>query len=383
MEYKTQHNSGLQIRCYVVRDVYIPYSDSKKRMKNYSLLLLCTLIALLPVKAQGLEEVRSFGKLQPVGVAMSKKGRLFVSFPKWTDNYAHAVVEVLPNGKLIPFPNPEWNRWDTARPQDHFLSVQALFIDRSDAVWALDLANPTGMKPIRAGIKLVKLTLDGTVERVYRFDDLPGAGLNDVQVDAGRQVAYLSDPGRSAVVVLDLKTGKSRTLLQGDVSTKADPNTVLSIDGKDVRDQAGRPFSSNVNGIALTHDGQYFYFRPITKKRLYRIQTKFLYDPAYTAAQVSAAVEDLGEAGFSHGMIADAAGNVYMGDSQEQVIRRRTPAGKLETLVQDKRIHWPDSYAIGPDGYLYVTMAQLDRAPRYHDGTDRVVYPYWLYRIKL
>ncbi len=352
-------------------------------MKKYSLLLFMTIIVLLPVKAQRLEEVRSFGKLQPVGIAMSAKGRLFVSFPKWTDHYEQAVVEVLPDGKMIPFPDPEWNKWDTARPQNHFISVQALFIDRQDAVWALDLANPTGLKTIREGIKLVKLSLNGKVERVYRFDDLPGAGLNDVQVDASRQVAYLSDPGRSAVVVLDLKTGKSRTLLQGDASTKADPNTVLSVDGKEVRDQAGRPFMSNVNGIALTRDGQYFYFRPITKNRLYRIQTKFLYDPVYTPAQVSVAVEDLGEAGFSHGMIADNAGNVYMGDSHDQVIRRRTPAGKLETIVQDKRIHWPDSYAIGPDGYLYVTMAQLDRAARYHNGTDQVVYPYWVYRIKL
>lgn len=347
------------------------------------ILSICSISGLAQTRTRRLEEVHSFGKYQPVGVAISKKGRLFVSFPKWTDQYEHAVVEVLPNGHTIPFPNPEWNRWDTARPQDHFISVQALFFDQEDAVWALDLANPTGLKAIRTGLKLVKMQLNGQIERIYRFEDLPQAGLNDVQVDARRQMAYLSDPGRGAIVVLDLKTGKSRTLLQGHESTKADPETVLSINDRDVRDQSGRPFASNVNGIALTPDGQFFYFRPITKKRLYRIQTKFLADPAFTAEQVAAAVEDLGEAGFSHGMIADRQGNVYMGDSHDQVIRRRTPQGKLETLVQDQRIHWPDSFAIGPDGYLYVTMAQLDRARRYNANTDKVVYPYWLYKVKM
>ena len=74
-------------------------------------------------------------------------------------------------------------------------------------------------------------------------------------------------------MVLDLKTGKSRTVLENEKFTKADQNFVLNIDGKDVRDSKGNPFRSNVNGIALTHDFRYLYFRPITQTKLFRIDT--------------------------------------------------------------------------------------------------------------
>lgn len=336
-----------------------------------------------------LEEVANFKNYQLVGVAVSQKPasppRIFVTFPKTSGPYQYGLAEIV-NGQRQPYPNAEWNRWDSLKPQDRFMNVQALLIDQENALWVLDPANPNDEPPISAGVKLLKINLaTNQVERTYRFEDLPRekTGLNDVRVDTRRQIAYLSDPKRAAIVVLDLKSGKSRSVLEGDKSTRDDPEFILSIDGKEVKDKDGKAFRSNVNGIALTADCTYLYYRAITQTKLYRIATEYLTNPRLAPAEVASHVETVGETGVSHGMIADAAGNVYLTDSQDKAVRRITPAGQLETLVRDDRLLWPDSFAVGADGYLYLTAAQIHRTRKYNDGRDKVEYPFRLYRIKL
>ncbi|MFD2934473.1 L-dopachrome tautomerase-related protein [Spirosoma flavum] len=351
-------------------------------------------------QSPALETVAEFGKHQPIGVGVSQEQpaspgrsspeRIFVTFPKSKQNYDYGLAEIVNRkdgtGERRPYPNAEWNQWDSLNPQNRFINVQALFVDQTNALWVLDPANPADQPPISAGIKLMKINLaTNQVEKIYRFDDLPRErmGLNDVQVDARRQVAYLSDPKRSAIVVLDLKTSKSRTLLEGDKSTKADPDFILTIDGQAVKDDKGRPFSSNVNGIALTRDFTYLYYRAINQTKLYRIATEYLNNPALSPAEVASHVETMAEAGVSHGMVADAKGNVFMTNSPDKAVRYLTPDRQLKTLVRDSRLLWPDSFAVGSDGYLYLTAAQIQRTKRYNNGQDKVDYPFRLYRMKL
>ena len=94
-------------------------------------------------------------------------------------------------------------------------------------------------------------------------------------------------------------------------------------------------------------------------------------------------MEEVGETGVSHGMIADPKGNVYLTDSPNQAVRYVTPAGRFETLAQDGRFSWPDTFAVGPDGYLYLTCAQINRTPKWNNGQDLVQYPFRLYKMKL
>ncbi|GAB4018265.1 L-dopachrome tautomerase-related protein [Spirosoma koreense] len=337
-----------------------------------------------------LETVAEFGRHQPIGLGVSQQNRLFVTFPKNAENYDYGLVELVSRSdgtkERIPYPSAVWNQWDSLKPRDRFMNVQALFVDQTNRLWVLDPANPAGQKAIPEGIKLLKINLQtNQVERIYRFEDLPRerTGLNDVQVDTQRQIAYLSDPGRAAIVVLDLASGKSRTVLENTPFTKADAAFILTIDGKGVRDSQGNPFRSNVNGIALTHDFTYLYFRPITQTKLFRIATRYLADPAVSATEVASHVEVMGETGVSHGMIADKAGNVYLTDSPDKAIRYFSPDRQLKWLVQDNRLLWPDSFGIGSDGYLYVTAAQIQRTRRYNAGEDKIEYPFRLYRVKL
>ncbi|MBD2703203.1 gluconolactonase [Spirosoma sp. BT702] len=355
-----------------------------------ALILGRPLVSAQSTPAGKLETVAEFGKHQCIGLAVAQPtaaspARIFVTFPKNPDNYDYGLAEIR-NGQRHPYPNAEWNQWDSLNPQNRFMNVQALFVDQTNALWVLDPSNPSGQKAIPTGIKLLKINLKtNQVEKIYRFEDLPRdrLGLNDVQIDTRRQKAYLSAPGRAAIVVLDLVSGKSRLVLESDKATKADPNFVLRIDDKEVRDKQGVPFSSNVNGIALTHDFKYLYFRPITQTKLFRITVDDLTNPNVSPADLSSRVETVGETGVSHGMIADKKGNVYLTDSPDKAIRYFTPDRQLKMLVQDNRLLWPDSFGIGADGYLYVTTAQIQRTKRYNDGQDKVDYPFRLFRVKL
>src|SRR6185437_16898370 len=108
-----------------------------------------------------LEEVFSADTFQLTGVAISKFGRLFVNYPRWSDIYLNAVVEVLPDGSTRPFPDQRWNGWDRkpGTAADHFVCVQSVVVDESDALWVLDPAAPMLTSPVPNGAKLVKIDL--------------------------------------------------------------------------------------------------------------------------------------------------------------------------------------------------------------------------------
>ncbi|MGK6352293.1 L-dopachrome tautomerase-related protein [Parapedobacter sp. DT-150] len=336
--------------------------------------------------------VASFGEYRAIGVGVSSANRVFVSFPNRGGAYKHALTEVV-DGKAIPYPDETWNT--PGDPDTHFASVQDLFVDAEDYLWVLDTKPAPGGsifggqstdKAPEGQFKLVKIsTKTNQVDRIFTFDDLDKsqAALNDVRVDTEKRLAYLSDPGQAAIVVLDLQTGKSRTVLKGTPFTLADPNVVLAYDGKEMRSVDGKPFSSHVNSIALTKDFRYFYFKPINQTHLFRIETQYLADSSLTDGELAGHVEDVGTVGVTHGLEADADGNIFLTTSMDYSISFLSPDGKLHTLVKDSRLLWPDSFGIGTDGCLYVSCAQLQRDPQWNDGESKVEFPYTLYKVKL
>jgi sugar lactone lactonase YvrE len=340
------------------------------------------ILAPLTARAQ-LTEVASFGNNQPIGVKLAPvANRLFVSFPHHQP-FLYALTEIV-NGKRIPFPDVEWNKYSPNEPGTHFVNVQDLYTDNRNCLWVLD-SSPGG-NGADGRFKLVKINLDNNkVTRIYNFDDLPKdkSALNDVRVDNSRQLAYLSDPGLKAIVILDLNTGKSRIVLQNDKSTLPQPGFVLHLDGKDVVDSKGKPFVSAVNGIALTSDNRYFYFRAINQTKLYRIKTIYLANTALSAGKLSAKVELVAETGVCHGMTADSKGNIYLSNSPDHAIQYVTPNGKVHFLIKNERIIWPDSMGIGSDGYLYFSCSQMNRLPQYNNSEDKTEYPYRVYKVKL
>ena len=358
-------------------------------MKNILLTILLSGTAFAQNK---LEEVAEFGKNQPIGVAVQTgTNRLFVSFPH-TEPFLYAVTEIV-NGKRVPYPTEEWNKYLPEKPADHFVNAQDMYADDKGFLWVLD-SKPAGAAAVigeggtetEGTFKMLKINLaTNTVAKIYTFGglDKTKSALNDVRVDTQNQLAYLSDPGLKAIVVLDLKTDAVRVVLQNHTSTTVTPGYKVVIDGKEMTDDKGKPFKSDVNGIALTKNNKYFYYKPINQDKLYRIATQYLADATLTPAAIATKVETVGNAGVTHGLEADAKGNIYFGNSPEHAIKYISPDGKLHTLVTDDRIIWPDSFGIGADGYLYFSCAQMHRLPKYNNGENRVEYPFRVFRVKL
>ncbi len=338
-----------------------------------------------------LEVVASFGSSQPIGVSVSRDNRVFVSFPN-REPYLFGLTEIV-NGQRMAYPDQAWN---DKQPDGHnnFVNVQDIYIDVDDQLWVLDSKPGAGNSVFGKGtgdvaegrFNLVQIDLKtNKVVKQYHFEDLNkgASGLNDVRVDTDKKMAYLSDPGQAGIVVLDLRTGKSRLVLAHSKSTTADTAIVLQYEGKDMRDKDNNPFRSNVNGIALTKDNRYFYYKPINTLHLYRIPTEFLADANLTDAELEKKVEDMGETTITHGLVADKNGAIYLTSSLDYSIKRWTVDGKIETIVQDSRLIWPDSLGIGSDGYLYFSCAQVNRLPNWNNGHDKTRFPYEVYRVKV
>lgn len=336
-----------------------------------------------------LEIAASFDKARPIGVSVTSTNRLFVSFPK-QKNIPYGLTEII-HGKPIPYPNEYWNR--PGHEQSHFVNVQDIFVDANDNLWVLD-SKPSSSgsifgsssKPSAGYFKLLKInTQTNEILRIYTFDDIDKvkSGLNDVRIDVKKDVAYLSDPGQASIVILDLKTGLSRMALTDSPFTLADPTIILSYSGTDMRDKEGKPFRSNVNGIALTQDFKYLYFKPINKTHLYRVATAFLTDVTLSPQELQAKVEDMGDVGVTHGLLADKKGNIYLTTSMDYSVKYLTPEGKLFKLVQDPKLLWPDSLGIGGDGFLYFSCAQLFNDPQWNNGKNRVKLPYYIFKVNL
>ena len=364
-------------------------------MKKSLLSLICCFSLILPVMSQTidprLEVVATFGESQPIGVSVSSDNRVFVSFPK-RQPYVYGLTEIVA-GERKPFPDTAWNAVE-GKEEEHFVNVQDIYVDTNDQLWVLDskpassgsIFGSSDKGPKAGQFKMVQIDL-GTnqVKRVYTFDDLDKtkSGLNDVRIDTEKGLAYFSDPGQAAIIVMDLKSGRSRKALANSEFTLADSTIVLQFDGEDMVDHHDKPFSSNVNGIALTKDNKWFYFKPINAKKLYRIATEYLADPKLTDAELAKHVEDMGEVGITHGLAADKENNIYLTTSLDYTVRRLKPDGKIEILAQDSRILWPDSMGVGSDGYLYFSCAQMHLLPHWNYGANKLIFPFGVYRVKV
>lgn len=360
-----------------------------------------------PIRAE-LVEVAVFPEHQVTGVAVSSRGRVFVNFPRWGGAYQMAVGEVLADGSLIPYPDAGWNRFndDLFNPPgdvpDVFVCVQSVHIDDRDRLWVLDPAAPKLDLVLRhagGGPKLIEIDLaTNTVARVIRFDEsiAPAKSyLNDVRIDTRTNHAFITDSGLGAIVIVDLSTGTSRRVLADHDSTKAAPDFVPIIEGRELRTADGATPRVNSDGLALDTANNWLYWQSLTDNRLFRISTRLLTSPHTAEWQLEDSVQSLGKSVVTDGMEADRLGNIYFTALEHDAIVRRDTRGNLLTLARDPRISWPDSLAIGPAGpvpqgdrppagkWLYFTTSQIHRTPMFSPDGQWPVEPYRLYRVRL
>ena len=311
---------------------------------------------------------------QVTGVAVSETGRIFVSFPRWSEDAPVSLAELMPDGKLRPYPDAEWNSYRNAAPKDpatHFVCVQAETADGHGSLWVIDPAAPNTEFIVSGGPKLVKIDLaTNMVARTYPLDGSlapQGSYMNDVRFAPDGKTAFITDSGaQGALVVLDLTTGKGRRVLDGDVSTQVDKSVKVVIDGRDLVQPDGRGVQFAADSISIDPTGAYLYWQPLTGKTLYRAPTAALTDASLSPEQMTAKVEKVSDSEPNDGLWTDSTGRLFFTAVQRDAIEMQDGAGPRKLLVTDPRLRWPDTFAQGPDGTLYVTNSDITDSPRFN-----------------
>ena len=332
-----------------------------------------------------LQEVASFPEMQITGVGVStRSGRSFVNFPYWSDDHSISVAEIT-DGRPKAFPNEDWNKHGPAG--SHFICVQSVVVDDQDNLWVLDPASPKMQGIVRGGPKLVKIDLrtNQVVQTIPFGEDVaPNKSyLNDVRVDTSSDTAFITDSGKGAIIVVDLKSGKARRLLGGHTSTQPEKGFKLVVDGRELIDQQKKaPPQIASDGIALDVKSGYLYYHALTAHTLYRIKTSFLTDENLTEQDLETKVENLGQTPAPDGMLETPDGSLYLTDLEHHAVVHWDPATRsVKQVIADKRLMWPDTLSWGPNGELYVTASQIENMPRFNNGKPTRTEPYKLWKI--
>lgn len=339
------------------------------------------------------------------GITQMPDGRLIVGYHPF---YAPKVQVALLNAdrrSTTPYPSAEWQScrnadgtWKTDFNQC-LDWVLGLHTDAQGILWMLDSAKTTDKAAGRPAGLVPKLVGWNTrTNRLHRVIPITGDATvtesqhNDFVVDTRRQVIVIADEAigensngfgdKAALVVVNLKTGQSRRLLQGHESVLPvkDPITW------DVGQPTAGSFALGVgvDGIALDHRGEWLYFAPLSGYKMYRIRMKDLLDKALAPAQLAAKVQTYADKPFNGGLSIDAKNNLYLTEVGERAIGV-IPADtrRYRRLVSDPAMVWPDGVTYNRDGYMYSGAAQLTLTDVLQaDKVARNKAPYLVYRFK-
>lgn len=348
-------------------------------MKRHLLALGAALTLATSASAMGLETYLSFPKDTPPGnLAIAPDGRMFMSVHEFYGPELR-VVEVMADGTTVPYPTEDWAR-APAEDGDGLNGVLGLRADREGILWMLDGQgeNQTG-RVVGWNTRTEELHaihyIGHPVARPFSF-------LNDLAVDRENEAIYISDTAdhvNSAIIVIDLETGRSRRVLEGSQFTRAE-ETPMIIDGREIL-LGGNPAMIGINPITVDPTNSWVYFAPMTSGSMYRVRTTDLLDESLSEAELEARVERYGDKPISDGSTVDADGNVYITAMTDNAIGVTRPDGTYEVLFKsDDDLPWPDGFSIGADGYVYATINELHRSPVLNGGEDASLGTYRIVR---
>jgi sugar lactone lactonase YvrE len=344
------------------------------------LMVLCCTLFGTGCSALKLEVVAGLSQ-GPGNIAVTPDGRLIVS-QHALYNPHYRVIEVLSDGTTKPFPN---ERWATAPSEDDvgLTSVLGIQSDQQGIIWMLD--NGMGSSRVVAWDskrntlhKIIEVSEPG---RVYN------SFFNDIALDPVHNKIYISDvaaPENSAIVVVDIKTGKSRRVLEGHKTVVPEPLPVVIGDKIMAVDEEGKGKPMiGVDGITIDPKSEWVYYGASQSTSLWRIRTTDLANESLSDAELASRIERYGDRPICDGITIDGAGNVYITDITHYAIGVVEPSGKYRILHKDKKLLvWPDGMSYGPDGYIYVVTNQLHLSPVFNMGKNLSTSPYYLVRFK-
>jgi len=317
----------------------------------------------------------------PGNIAVSADGRVFLTLHP--DGHPPRQVVEIVDGRPVAFPDEEFQHESDRVP--YFQSILALRIDRQGRLWALDFAR------FGRGTPRI-LAFDINTRQIVHEYDFPssvaglGSMLNDFQVDADGRYIYIAETSpvlqQPALIVYDTTTRTSRRLLDGHASVLAERLYIQVGERRMMLPGGILPLRIAVDSIALSRDGVWLYYGAVTASRLYRVRTSDLLDAALDPLELEKRVEAFADKTLSDGLTSDDDGNIYLSDMEHSAVHRLSADGKLETLVADEKLRWPDGFSFGPQGYLYVTCSALGQVLFRSEEDVRRHAPYQVWRFR-
>lgn len=316
------------------------------------------------------------------GVAVTAEGRIFAALARIDGSAGPRVVEIR-DGRPVPFPDEAWNAWtEGADPNRTLVWVNSLRIGPDGDLWLVDTGSPGFGQPMRpGGCKLVQVDVAGArVRRTIQLDAMvtPKSFIDDVRFNGS--VAYLTDAGAPALVVLDLATGQGRRVLEGHASVTA--SRPISAEGRIVHGPDGKPVLVHADQLEVSPDSAWLYYQSCTGP-LWRVPTRLLDDPKTAPATLATSVEIVADTPPTGGTAIAADGTLFVSDTDAQRILRIAPDGTTSTLIQDPRLLWVDAMWIDARGRLWMPAAQLNRLALFQGGRSRVRFPVEVYTLQL
>lgn len=294
-----------------------------------------------------------------------------------------------------PYPNADWQTCKKAdgsqkHPNTCLNWVLGLHSDATGILWLLD----SGQAEPRITPKLVAWnTHKNQLERIIPIPapiSIPESQHNDFVVDLKHQVIVIADEAiatgpvgdKAALVVVDLKNGQGRRLLQGHNSVMPDMNRPITVDEGKPGAKAIKVYVG-VDSIALDHKSEWLYFAPLNKDKMFRIRMKDLLNTHLSADQLATKVEPYADKPNNGGLSIDRKGNLYLTEVGERAVGI-IPADtrRYRRFAAAPDMVWPDGVIYAPDGYMYTGAAQLPMAAPLNDGRPDNKPPYLVYRFR-
>jgi len=332
----------------------------------------------MPLLASTEMEVVADLPLPPGNIAVAASGEVFFTFHP--EASPEINVAKLVEGKAQAFPSKEWQPGGS---EPHaFNEVLSVRIDREQQLWVLDNG--------KHGLDKVRLFAfdinSGEMKHRYTFSRAEfalGSHANDFQISNDGQTIIISDASilakSPAIVIYDIKQESARRVLELDPSVVAGKFEPV-VQGKEMTLFGLFTINPGIDGLVLDSNNEYLYYASISADQLYRVPYEALINTQLSETELSAEVKTVGEKTMTDGMAMDKQGNIYLSDLENSAIVRKTPEGKLETLLKSASIRWPDGFSFDQQGQLYFTCSSLHQVIGMSAEDIAENAPYQIYR---
>ncbi|GLR69801.1 L-dopachrome tautomerase-related protein [Agaribacter marinus] len=298
-------------------------------------------------------------EIPPANIGVSDDGRIFMS-THLAYGSDHKMVELLADGSYQPYPKMDF--------YPALNGILGTIVDKHGILWFLDTIWGKDAMGRVIGWDINKNEL----YRIY-YIARPIVNdayiLNDMAVDRDNDAMYITetaDATTSALLVLDLKTGLVRRVLNGSFATVPEDKDLI-IDGKIVNMQ-GKPARVGVNPITIDVNNEWVYFSPMSGQTLYRVKTSDLINQSLSDEALTKRVEAYADKPMGDGITIDAANNVYVSDLTNNAIGVITPDRKYKILHQDaQKLSWVEGFSTAGDVGILATSNKLHRSPAFNN----------------